>query len=96
MSYANQSLPMSVLDADIAAFQRMLPTLEAQQPRAWVVFRGGKYVDAYPDFESAAEAACELFDAGPYLIRQVGAPSQIQLPGGMIFTRANDQSLRGI
>jgi hypothetical protein len=52
-------------------------------------------VDAYKDFEAAASAAVELFDTGPYLIRQVGAPEQIQLTGGMIFTRAHADSVSG-
>lgn len=87
---------MSVLGADIASFERMRPELEADHLREWVVFREGRYVDAYPDFESAAEAAVEMFDAGPYLIRQVGAPLQVQLAGGMIFTRANDHNVSGL
>jgi hypothetical protein len=80
---------MSVLGEDIASFERMLPQLEAEHLREWVVFRGGEYVDAYPDFETAAEAAVEMFDSGPYLIRQVGAPQQIQLTAGLVFTRAH-------
>lgn len=77
---------MSVLGLDISAFERMRPELEAQSPRAWVLFYRGQYVDAFDDFEKAASVAVERFDAGPYLIRQVGAAPAVQLPGGMIFT----------
>ena len=73
----------------------MRPQLEENHLLEWVVFHGGRFVDAYKDFEAAASAAVERFDSGPYLIRQVGAPEQIQLTGGMIFTRANADRLRG-
>lgn len=77
---------MSVLGEDIVAFERMRAQLEAIHSRAWVVFHQGAYVDTYPDFEAAAADAVERFENGPYLIRQVGAPNAVQLPGGMIFT----------
>lgn len=77
---------MSVLGKDIAAFERVRSQLESSHPRAWVVFHQGTYIDAYPDFETAASAAVDRFDEGPYLIRQIGAAAAVQLPGGMIFT----------
>lgn len=79
---------MSVLRDDIAAFDQMRTELEAKHANAWVVFHRGQFVDAFPDFEAAASVAVDRFDAGPYLIRQVGA-EPIQLPGGMIFTPAH-------
>jgi hypothetical protein len=79
---------MAVLQEDIAAFDRMRDDLEARYPEQWVVFHGGGFIDTYPDFEAAATAALDRFDAGPYLIRQVGAPP-VQLFGGMIFTPAH-------
>jgi len=80
---------MTVLEDDIAAFDRMRAELETAHYKQWVVFRCGRFVDAYPDFETAAATAVEQFDAGPYLIRQVGAPPAVQLPGGMVFTPAH-------
>jgi hypothetical protein len=79
---------MGVLRDEIAAFERMKQELEAKHWNQWVLFHGGRFVDAFPDFNSAAASAVDRFDAGPYLIRQVGAPS-IQLPGGMVFTPAH-------
>ena len=78
---------MSVLKDDIAAFERMRATLEAEHDQEWVVFHRGAYVGAFKTFEAAAEEALERFDLGPYLIRQVGA-LPVQLPGGMVFTPA--------
>lgn len=73
------------LQKDIAAFMRRKTELEADHAGEWVVFHRGQFIDAFPDFESAAAAAVERFDKGPYLIRQVGAPP-VPLSGGMIFT----------
>lgn len=77
---------MSVLGEDIAAFERMRAQLEADHPRAWVVFYRGVFIDAYPDFQAAAADAVDRFEQGPYLIRQVGAPATVSLSGGMTFT----------
>lgn len=87
---------MSVLSADIASFESMRSKLEAEHFKAWVVFQAGRFVGAYADYEAAATDAVDRFDAGPFLIRQVGGPSQIQLPGGMIFTRSHDVSPSGV
>lgn len=77
---------MSVLSRDISAFEHMRPQLEARHPRAWVLFYRGRFVETFADFEAAASVAVERFDAGPYLIRQIGAARAVQLPGGMVFT----------
>jgi len=77
---------MTVLREDIAAFERMQATLEAQHNKQWALFHEGKFVGVFSDFDAAATAAVERFGSGPYLIRQVGAPSAVQLPGGMVFT----------
>jgi hypothetical protein len=80
---------MTVLRDDIAAFDRMRADLEAQHHKEWVVFYQAQLIGAFPDFEAAASAAVERFGDGPYLIREVGAPPAVQLPGGMIFTPAH-------
>jgi hypothetical protein len=86
---------MTALRDDIAAFDRMGAYLKANHDNAWVVFHGGEFIGAFPDFETAAETAVERFDTGPYLIRQVGAPP-IQLPGGMIFRPAHANGPGGV
>jgi hypothetical protein len=75
---------MGVLKDDIAAFERMRTELEAKHLKQWVVFHKGRYEGVFPEFEAAAESAVERFDAGPYLIRQVG-PGPVHLSGGMIL-----------
>jgi hypothetical protein len=76
---------MTALSRDIAAFEGMRKRLEADHFGQWAVFQGGVFVAVYADFETAAGEAVDRFDAGPYLIRQVGA-GPIQLSGGMVFT----------
>lgn len=80
---------MKGLNADIASFERMRTELEANHRLEWVVFHDGQFVNFYPDFDAAASDALERFDAGPFLIRQVGAAPRIHLTGGTVFTRAD-------
>ena len=77
---------MSILQADIAAFERMLPELRSRHDQAWAVVSKGELFGTFEDFEAAATAAVDRLGAGPYLIRQIGGPPAVQLPGGMVFT----------
>ena len=86
---------MAKLKAEIAAFVRMQPELESRYLHQWAVFHDGLFIDAFPDFETAATLAVERFDTGPYLIRQVGAGS-VQLPGGMVFRPAHALDTGGL
>lgn len=87
---------MTVLGDDIAAFERMRAELEAEHGRKWAVFHSGQFQAVFAEFDDAAAAAVDQFGSGPYLIRQIGAPAAIQLPGGMIFTPAHALSASGI
>jgi hypothetical protein len=86
---------MATLKTDIAAFERMRSELEAHHLHAWVLFRDGQFVEAFPDFESAATVAVDRFEHGGYLIRQVGA-GPVQLPGGMVFRPAHALDTGGL
>lgn len=86
---------MADLKADIAAFERMKPELEARHRSEWVLFHDGAFVDAFADFAAAATVAVERFDHGPYLIRQVGAEA-VQLPGGMVFRPSHALDTSGL
>ena len=79
---------MANLQEDIAAFDEMKVSLEAEHLNEWVVFYRGKLAGLFANFESAAEEALERFDNGPYLIRQIGA-GPVQLSGGMIMRPAH-------
>ena len=88
-------IQMTALDSDIAAFDEMKADLEAQHLGEWVVFHHGRYIEAFVDFQSAASAAVERFDLGPYLIRQVGT-SSIQLSATTVFRPAHANGSSGI
>jgi hypothetical protein len=86
VSKAARESPMTILRDDIAAFEKMRAELEAAHAKEWVVIHGGELQGVFNDFEEAATLAVERFGSGACLIRQIGAPAAIQLPGGMIFT----------
>ncbi len=65
---------MAVLSKEIAAYERMRETLEAESFGMWVVVYEERLVGRYASFENAAESAVQRFGRGAYLIRQVGAP----------------------
>jgi hypothetical protein len=78
---------MTVLQADIAAFDRLRGQLEVEHRGDWVVFHEATFVGVYDSFDAAASEAVERSGAGPYLIRQVGAEA-IPLGAGMVFRPA--------
>jgi hypothetical protein len=80
---------MTVLRDDIATFERLRVDLEARHAREWVVIHDGVFQGVFPDFEQAATYAVDKFDSQACLIRQLCAPTAVQLPGGMIFTPAH-------
>ena len=53
---------MTVLENDIAAFDRMRAELEAKHYKQWVVFHHGRLIDAFSEFEDAAATAVDRFD----------------------------------
>ena len=75
---------MAELTQEIAAFTKMQDALEKKHLGKWVIFHDEKFVGAYNAFEEAAEKAVADFGAGPYLIRQVGAPP-VRLPASVMY-----------
>lgn len=72
-------LNMDSLTKDIEAYESMREKLEAEHVGEWVLIQDRKLIGLYISFEKAAEDAVRRFGAGPYLIRQIGAPP-IKLP----------------
>ena len=60
------------LTREMAAYDEMRRSLEADHFGEWVIVHDELLAGAYADFESAAEDAVRRFGRGPYLIRQVG------------------------
>jgi hypothetical protein len=69
---------------DIAAYNEKRADLELNYSGKWTVFHDGELVGLFDQFEVAADEAVRRFGAGPFLIRQVGAPPVV-LPASMMF-----------
>lgn len=63
-----------ILDADIAAFEKVREELERTHLDQFALFFGGKFVGVYPDFDSAGRTALSLSRKGPFFIQQIGSP----------------------
>ena len=75
---------MADVKSDIAAFTAMREELEQKHMGKWVLFYNEAFVAVYDTFEAAAEDAVLCFGRGPYLIKQIGAPSPT-LPASVMF-----------
>jgi hypothetical protein len=78
---------MAGIEDEIAAFKTLQSKLEAESMGQWVLIHDGQVVNVYETFEGALQEAGQLFDRGPYLIRQIGAPP-IVLPASVMYRRA--------
>jgi hypothetical protein len=75
---------MSDLKNEIAAYEKRQKELEEKHMGKWVLFHDGELVNIYDSFDDAATEAVTKFGRGPYLLRQIGAPS-ITLPASVMF-----------
>jgi hypothetical protein len=73
----------SGLDADIAAYEKLLPALQGSIGK-WALVHKRELVGIFGTSEEAAVEAVKRFGRGPYLIRQVGAPPTC-LPASVMF-----------
>lgn len=69
---------------DIAAYDEIRSELEASQLGRWVVFFDRDHVGTFDSFDEAAQFAVIKYGRGPYLIRQVGAPS-VTMPASVAY-----------
>ena len=79
-----QSNDMEALDKEIAFYESKKNDLEKEHTGEWVLVHGDQIISFYKSFEAAAEEAVQKFGSGPYLIRQVGAPSLV-LPASVMY-----------
>ena len=70
--------PRATLEQNIAAYERMQDQLEAEHIGRWVVVDNEQFIDAFHDFQDAADLVIEKIGPG-CLLRQVGRPPA-QLP----------------
>jgi hypothetical protein len=81
---------MADIQDEIAAYEKIKDELEAKHLGKWIVLHDGKLFAVFDSFETAAEEAVKEFGAGPYLIRQVGAPP-MTLPASVMFRPVHDK-----
>lgn len=72
------------LDAELRAYEAMLPELLRTHPGKFVLFKGDQFIGAWDTLDAAATNAALRFGRGPYLIRQVGAPAAA-LPASVLY-----------
>lgn len=75
---------MADLTKEIEAYEQMREELETSYMGKWVVIHDQRRAGIYDSFEAAARDAVQKFGAGPYLIRQVGAPPVV-LPASVMY-----------
>ena len=81
--YMKTAESKGLLDADIEAYEKLLPTLQDKIGK-WVLIHKREVEGIFEDSESAAADAVKRFGRGPYLIRQIGAPP-VCLPASVMF-----------
>lgn len=57
------------LDAEIAAFEKLLPTIRREHGSVWALMADRQLVKTFPAFPAAARYAGEHFGRRPVLIR---------------------------
>ena len=72
------------LEEQIAAFNRERSRMEEEFSDKWVVFSGGHFWRAFDTFQDAAVVADRELGDRVKLIRQVGAPTEVQLPSSLL------------
>jgi len=70
------NLLVMALEQEIHAFDARREELELHYHRKFVLFHGDDFAGAFEDFDAAAREAIRRYGRGPYLIRQVGVPTE--------------------
>ena len=74
-----------VLETERAAFEAMREELEQHHAGKFVVIFTDELEGTFDTFDAAAQFAVKKFGRGPYLIRQVGAPSNMSMPASVAY-----------
>ena len=75
-------MPRATLEQNIAAYERMQDQLEAEHMGQWVVVDNEQLINAFDDFQDAADLVIETIGPG-CLLRQVGRPPA-RLPASVV------------
>ena len=69
---------------DIMAYEAMRSDLEAAHLGRWALIYDRELIGLFGTFDDAATEAVQKYGRGPYLIRQIGAPS-VTLPASVMY-----------
>jgi len=75
---------MAELEVEIKKYNELFTKPSVDVLGKWALIQGSELIGTYNTFESAAENAVQKFGAGPYLIRQIGAPP-LTLPASVLY-----------
>ena len=74
-----------ILDDNIKTFNNMSDELNLHHAGKFVLIYNSNFVASYDSFDNAAKDAVKKFGRGPYLIRQVGAPTEMPMPASVAY-----------
>lgn len=80
------------LDENIKVFISMADELNEHYNNKYILIYDGQFIDSFDTFNNAAQVAVRRFGEGPYLIRQVGAPSEMPLPASIAYQPCYDNN----
>jgi len=75
---------MAEITKELAAYEQQRAELEAKYMGKWILIYDGKLIGVFDSIQAAADVAVQRFGRGPYLIKQVGAPS-VTLPASFMY-----------
>ena len=74
-----------ILDDNIKTFINMSDQLNQHHAGKFVLIYNSNFIASYDNFDNAAREAIKQFGRGPYLIRQVGAPTEMPMPASVAY-----------
>ncbi len=85
MSEESEVKVVASLKENIKSYETSLTEMKKHYMGKFVVFYDGKFIESFDTADSAGKAAIERYGGGPYLIRQVGAPTSYRMPTSVMY-----------
>jgi len=76
---------VATLEDNIKAYESKLSEMELHYLGKVVVFYDGEFIESFDNFNNAGEFATKTYGRGPYLIREVGAPTSYRMPTSIMY-----------
>jgi len=75
------------LETEIATYEANKARLERDFPGQWIVIKGTEIVGHYGTVNDAAEEGLRRFRGESFLLRQIGASSEVVLPASVVHAQ---------